>query len=115
MRARCAGITLPAVLDGAPVWPNGLKGHRFLALYTPAANARAAVVVVHGLGVHPDWGLISVLRQQWPEHGLSTLSVPMPVLAAEARGDAYPPTFPEAAERLKRAVAWPQANPPKPR
>lgn len=107
---RWADEILPAVLVGDPVWLDGPKGHKFLALYTPAANARAAVVVVHGLGVHPDWGLISVLRQQLPEHGYSTLSVQMPVLAAEARGDAYPPTFPEAAERLKRAVAWLKAK-----
>lgn len=99
---------LPAVLVGDPVWIEGLKGHKFLGLYTPAAkaNAKAAVIVVHGIGVHPDWGLISNLRQHLPDHGYSTLSIQMPVLAADARGDAYTPTFPDAAERLKRAVAW---------
>lgn len=107
---RWAEEILPAVLVGDPVWLDGLKGHKFLALYTPAANARAAVIVVHGRGVHPDWGLISHLRQHLPEHGYSTLSVQMPVLAAEARGDAYAPTFPEAAERLRRAVAWLKAK-----
>lgn len=30
----------------------------------------------------------------------------MPVLAAEVKGDRYPPLFPEAAERLNAAVAW---------
>lgn len=101
---------LPAVLVGDPVWIEGLKGHKFLGLHTPAAKAKAAVIVVHGIGVHPDWGLISHLRQHLPDHGYSTLSIQMPVLAADARGDAYPPTFPDATERLKRAVAWLKAK-----
>ncbi len=101
---------LPAVLVGEPVWLEGMKGHRFLGLYTPATGAKAAVIVVHGIGVHPDWGLISHLRQHLPDHGYSTLSIQMPVLAADARGDAYPPTFPDAAVRLGRAAAWLKAK-----
>ncbi|MHB1214287.1 MAG: alpha/beta hydrolase [Thiobacillus sp.] len=34
----------------------------------------------------------------------------MPVLAADARGDAYPPTFPEAAERIAEAVGFLKAK-----
>ncbi len=106
---RWADEILPAVLVGDPVWLDGPKGHRFLALYTPAAKARAAVVVVHGLGVHPDWGLISVLRQQLPEHGYSTLSVQMPVLAAEARGDAIRPPSPRPPSGS--SGPWPGSRP----
>lgn len=101
---------LPAVLVGDPVWLEQSKGPRFLGLYTAAAQPRAALVVVHGSGVHPDWGLISTLRQQLPDSGYSTLSVQMPVLAADAKAEAYPPTFPEAAERLKAAVEWLQGK-----
>lgn len=101
-----ADEVLPAVLVGDPVWLTQANGHRFLGLYTPAEKAKAGLVVVHGLGVHPDWGLVGALRQQLPEAGYATLSVQMPVLAADAKGDAYPPTFDEAAERLRLAVQF---------
>jgi DNA-binding CsgD family transcriptional regulator len=39
------------------------------------------VIVVHGLGVHPDRGLINPLRSQLAEQGYATLPVQMPVLA----------------------------------
>lgn len=101
-----ADEVLPSVLTGDPVWLELGDGRKYLSLYTEAAHAKAGVIVVHGLGVHPDWNLISVLRQQLPEAGYTTLSVQMPVLRAEAKGEEYPPTFDEAAERLARAVAF---------
>lgn len=96
----------PAIIVGEPVYLPQKSGHRFLAIWTPNANARAAVVVVHGLGAHPDWGLINPLRSQLAEQGYATLSVQMPVLAAEATGDSYPPLFPQAAERLRVAISF---------
>jgi pimeloyl-ACP methyl ester carboxylesterase len=86
------------------------SGHKFLALYTEAKDARAAVIVVHGLGVHPDWALIGALRSQLPDHGYTTLSVQMPVLAANATREEYFALFPDAAERLAAAVAFLKAR-----
>jgi pimeloyl-ACP methyl ester carboxylesterase len=60
--------------------------------------------------VHPDWGLIGTLRTSLADHGYTTLSVQMPVLAAEARPDEYPATFDEAAERLKTALGFLRAR-----
>ena len=96
----------PALVVGEPVDLELKSGRRFLAIYAPHAMARAGVIVVHGMGVHPDWGLISPLRSGLSEQGYSTLSVQMPVLAADARADQYPPLFPESAERLAAAVAF---------
>lgn len=96
----------PAILVGDPVYLDQASGHRFLGIYTAAENAKGAVVVVHGMGVHPDWGLINALRSNLPERGYATLSIQMPVLAADAKGEAYPPLFPEAAERIAAAVAY---------
>ncbi|HNA30378.1 MAG TPA: alpha/beta fold hydrolase [Thiobacillaceae bacterium] len=101
---------LPAVLTGDPVWLELGNGHKYLTLYTEAANAKAGVIVVHGMGVHPDWGLIAPLRQRLPDMGYATLSVQMPVLKAEAKGEDYPATFDEAAERLAHAVAFMKAK-----
>lgn len=105
-----ADEVLPSVLTGDPVWLDQANGHKFLGLYTPADKAKAGLVVIHGIGVHPDWGLISALRQQLPEAGYATLSIQMPVLKADAKVEDYPPTFAEAAERVKLAVAFLKAR-----
>lgn len=95
---------LPSVLVGDPVWLDGPDKHKFLGLYTEAPNARGAVILGHGIGVHPDWGLISMLRQNLAEKGYTTLSIQFPVLAADAKTDAYVPTFDDAAARLAKAT-----------
>ena len=107
---RWAEEITPAILVGDPLYLELKAGRKFLAIWAPGAQATAGVIVVHGLGVHPDWGLINTLRSQLPEQGYSTLSVQMPVLAADARGGDYPPLFPEAAERLAAAAALVRAR-----
>lgn len=101
-----ADEVLPSVLVGDPVHLQLAGGHRFLALYTEATSPKAAVILLHGLGVHPDWGLISPLRQSLPDAGFTTLSVQMPVLGAEAKSPDYAVTLDEAAERVARAVIF---------
>ena len=96
----------PAIVVGDPVELATASGRKFLALYTPNAKAAAGVIVVHGLGVHPDWALIGTLRTRLAERDYATLSVQMPVAAADAKAEQYPPLFPEAAERLAAAVAF---------
>jgi len=103
---RWADEITPAIVVGDPVYLMQQNGHRFLGIYTEADNKRMGVVVVHGLGVNPDWGMIGTLRQRLPELGYATLSIQMPVLAADARADAYIETFSEAVDRLRLAVAW---------
>lgn len=109
-----ADEVLPSVLTGDPVWLEVLKGphsgRKFLTLYTAVPEAKAGVIVVHGMGVHPDWGLIGPLRQNLPELGYATLSLQMPVLQADAKGEDYPATFDEAAARLAQAVAFMEAK-----
>jgi len=103
---RWADEITPSILAGDPVQLTLPAGRKFLGIYAPNTKARAGVVVVHGLGVHPDWGLINPLRSQLSEQGYSTLSVQMPVLASDAPGSSYPPTFPEAAERIAVSVKY---------
>lgn len=103
---RLADEITPGIVVGDPVWLELKSGRRFLAIYASNAKAASGVIVVHGLGLHPDWGLISLLRSRLSEQGYATLSLQMPVLAADAKADRYPPLFPEAAERLAAAVAW---------
>lgn len=95
---------VPGIVVGDPVYLKQANQHEFLALYTPARDAKAAVIVVHGMGVHPDWGLIGVSRAALADQGYTTLSVQMPVLKNEAKEADYATTLPEARERLKLAV-----------
>jgi pimeloyl-ACP methyl ester carboxylesterase len=107
---RWADEITPAILVGDPVYLTLKSGRKFLAIYAPKPGAAAGVIVAHGRGVHPDAGLINPLRSQLFEQGYATLSVQMPVLAAEVPGEQYPPLFPEAAERLRVAVAFLRGN-----
>jgi alpha-beta hydrolase superfamily lysophospholipase len=105
--ARWAAEVTPQLVVGDAVWLATARHPRVLALYAePAVKTGNAVIVVHGLGVHPDWNLIGVLRAALADRGFATLSVQMPVLAADAQRDDYPPLFPDASERLAAAVAW---------
>ena len=106
---RWADEITPAILVGDAVYLPQKSGHKFLAIHAPNASgskSRAGVIVVHGMGVHPDWNLVNVLRSQLAEQGYATLSVQMPVLASDAKGEQYPALFPDAAERLQAAVTF---------
>lgn len=82
-------------------------GRPFLGLHTPAAKSKPAVVLVHGRGVHPDHGVIGSLRVALSDAGFTTLSIQMPVLAAEApAADYHPALFPEAGRRIAAAAEW---------
>lgn len=96
----------PGIVVGDPVYLEQKNRHKFLGIYTEADKAKMGLVVVHGGGIHPDWGMVGTLRQRLPDHGYATLSIQMPVLAADAKPEAYAPHLPEAVERLQLAVAY---------
>ena len=104
---RWADEVVPGLVVGDAVWLETSAGRKFLAIYAPAAKPKGAVVIVHGIGVHPDHGVIGVLRAKLTDLGWTTLSIQMPVQAADAKSDAYyPAVFPEAIDRIGRAAAW---------
>lgn len=107
---RWADEIVPAILVGDAVQLELPSGRRFLGIYAPGRPAGPGVIVVHGLGVHPDWSLINVLRSQLADQGYTTLSVQMPVLASDAKAEQYPPLFSEAAERLAAAARFMRAK-----
>jgi pimeloyl-ACP methyl ester carboxylesterase len=103
---RWAQEVVPALVVGDAMYLATPSRPKVLAIYTaPAGVAKVGVVVVHGIGVNPDWELIGVLRSELAERGYSTLSVQMPVLAAGASRDEYRWTWPEAGERIEAAIA----------
>jgi pimeloyl-ACP methyl ester carboxylesterase len=103
---RWAEEVTPGLLVGEPIYLTQENGHRFLGIYAEADDADMGVIVVHGMGLHPDWGLIGTLRQRLFDFGYTTLSIQMPVLAADASYKEYPAVFPESVERLRLAVAY---------
>jgi pimeloyl-ACP methyl ester carboxylesterase len=103
---RWADEITPAILVGDTVTLTLKDGRKFLGIYAPNAKARAGVVLVHGLGMHPDWSVVHPLRSQLAEQDYATLSVQMPVMAAGVPGEQYAPLFPEAAARIAVAVQY---------
>jgi len=104
---RWAREVVPSIVVGDAVWLVTPSRAKVLAILTlPPQPAAGGVVLVHGLGVHPDWGLIGGLRTGLADAGYVTLAVQMPVLTASATRADYLATMPEAAERIAAAVDY---------
>ena len=108
---RWAEQIVEGLIDGEAVWLEA-GGARFLAIYTPpAGEPRGGVVVLHGMGAHPDWPeVVHPLRARLPERGWATLSVQLPVLPNETRPEDYAPLLDAAAPRIAAAVRWLRAR-----
>jgi alpha/beta superfamily hydrolase len=104
---RWAAEVVPNLVVGDAVQLKLPAGREFLGLYTENKTAKNAILLVHGIGVHPDHGIIGILRASLADLGYATLSIQMPVERAEARADEYfPALFPEAAERIQAGADW---------
>jgi pimeloyl-ACP methyl ester carboxylesterase len=83
------------------------EGREFFAIFTEGKQKDVAFVLAHGVGVNPDFGFIGRLRVLLADAGYATLSIQMPVLAAEsATPEAYVTTFPDAGARIASAHTW---------
>ena len=108
---RWAAEIVPNLVVGDAVQVKLPSGREFLGLYAERKGAPAAVLLLHGVGVHPDHGIIGVLRVALADMGYATLSIQLPVQKSEAQlDDYYPAVFPEAVERIRSAGAWLQAR-----
>lgn len=101
---RWASEVVPNLVVGDAV---SIRAEReFLGIYAEVKDAKTAVLLVHGMGVHPDHGVIGSLRALLADLGYATLSLQMPVQRAEAGAEDYPVLFPEAAERIQAGARW---------
>ena len=109
---RWADQIVDALITGDAEWlPVG--GLKVLSIYTPSDTepARGAAIILHGIGVHPDWpDVIHPLRTRLPEAGWATLAVQMPILPNEANGIDYLPLLPEVLPRIDAAIDFLQAQ-----
>ena len=105
---RWADQIVDALLDGEAVYLNDGRTE-FLTIETESGNAdaRRAVIVMHGTGVHPDWPtVVSPLRVGLSESGWHTLSIQMPVLANEAEHADYAAIYDWVPGRIEAAVVY---------
>jgi len=103
---RWADQIVPTLVTGEAVWLEAPRTEKYLALYTEAKDAKGAIILAHGMGVHPDYGVIGELRTQLAGAGYTTLSVQMPILAADANPARYPVLFWEADARFAGALTY---------
>lgn len=108
---RWAAEIVPNVVVGDAVQLKLPSGREFLGLHAERKNAPAAILLLHGVGVHPDHGIIGSLRVALADMGYATLSIQLPVQKSDAQlEDYYPTVFPEAVERIRTAGNWLQAR-----
>lgn len=110
--ARWASEFEPAVVVGDTVRLTQANGHRFAAISANKAGQTRAVVLVHGIGVHPDHGLTQKLRADLHDRGFATLAIQAPILdpSIVTDGAAYASLMDEAAERIELAIAHARAQ-----
>jgi pimeloyl-ACP methyl ester carboxylesterase len=97
----------PSIVVGDAQTLKTSEGREFFAIFTEGKRKDVAFVLVHGVGVNPDFGFIGRLRVLLADEGYATLSIQMPVLVAEnATPEAYVTTFPDATARIASAHTW---------
>jgi len=81
----------------------------FLALLNNQINEKAlgAIIILHGMGAHPDWPqTILPIRTAFPDYGWTTLSIQLPLIAPKNNVEDYGKTFERAKERIKAAIRF---------
>ena len=105
---RWADQVVDGIIVGDAVWLEA-KSTKFLGIYAEneTDNAKGAVILLHGSGVHPNWAdIIQPLRSELPSFGWATLSIQMPILANDAKHDDYAPLIKEVPERIEAAINY---------
>ncbi len=105
--ARWASQVEDGIMDGDVVWLKA-NSHEFMSIYTSSeVDTKQTAVVVHGLGVHPDFTqVIQPLRVALTEKGFNTLSIQMPVLENGIGSEGYMPLLIDADNRINAAIDY---------
>lgn len=105
---RWADQIVDGILVGDAVWLQA-GTTKFLGIYAEneLENAKGAIILLHGSGVHPDWpDIIQPLRSELPAYGWTTLSIQMPILANDAQYIKYVPLIKEVPARIDAAIDY---------
>ena len=114
---RWADEVVPGLVVGEAVRIETAARRRFLGILAASPRSsgdseRGAIILIHGSGVHPDFAVIGQLRALLNDAGFTTLSIQMPVLAADAAAEDYRDLFAEAGERIDAAIGFLRAKTP---
>lgn len=103
---RWAEQVIDGLLDGEAVWLQDDAGTEFLGILTETGeNEAAAAILLHGIGVHPNWPeVIYPLREGLLEHGITSLSLQMPILGNDAAAADYAELMVEVPGRIDAAL-----------
>lgn len=103
---RWAEQVIDGLLDGDELWLTDNSGHEFLGILTEGdTDSGRAVILVHGIGVHPNWpDVIYPLREALLEAEITSLSIQMPILPNDAEDSEYKTLYPEAPGRFQAAI-----------
>jgi alpha/beta superfamily hydrolase len=86
------------------------NGKPFLGLYTAPKNTGKtshAILLLHGVGSHPDFGIIGQLRAELSDLGYATLAIQLPIQGSNATIDDYfPKVFGDAKQRIASSLNW---------
>ncbi len=106
--SRWAEQVIDGLLDGDELWMIDDNGHEFLGVLTEGDRSSGrAVVLLHGVGVHPNWpDVIYPLRAGLLEQSITTLSLQMPILANDADIREYALLIPEVPGRIDAALDY---------
>ncbi len=103
-----AGRLQERIKVGTPVWLKS-GSNEFLVIQTGHMTEAplGAVILLHGLGAHPDWpGVISQLRKSLPQRGWTTVAIQLPILPPEDNIEAYGKTLDEARRRIDATLKY---------
>jgi pimeloyl-ACP methyl ester carboxylesterase len=105
---RWAEQIVDSLLDGDEAWLIDDLGHEFLGIFTEGdADSGHAVILMHGIGVHPNWpDVIYPLRIGLLENEITNLSIQMPVLANDADEREYQILYSEVGGRIEAALEY---------
>ena len=105
--ARWSSFIEDGLMDGDVVWIKNAD-REFLSILTDSeSESNKFAIVMHGLGVHPDWtGVIQPLRLSLTEQGYHTLSIQLPVLANGADGKQYDALNEDSDKRIQAAIDY---------
>jgi hypothetical protein len=104
--SRWRAEVVPGLVAGDAVDIPGPGGRASLGLLSEHATDPAKttlLVIVHGIGVHPEHGIIGKLRMDLADKGFATLAIQMPELGSDAPAEHSDPLFANAAERIASA------------
>jgi Protein of unknown function (DUF3530) len=83
------------------------SGKEFLGLFAAGKDKAKAIILLHSVGSHPDFGIIGQLRSSLNDLGYTTLAIQLPIQGKNARlEDYYPKVFGDAKDRIAQSIAW---------